>query len=366
MNPTSPQQIDELLRSKGLNPEDVRSRINQHIQSTFGTPERYAQAIMSKQQGQLSDPQTAEAFRAIAPALFGEGPKPLGYDPNRPGVMSFNFGQTAPVPAGANMHPSARAALDAIGQYQQANPFTIPVAPGTKARWQLQDEEAMRAQAAQEAMAQEKWDWEKDMTERQFAYRQQQDAIANALAQLKASAGGAGGYGPETPWGAIDALVSAGASLDDIMEYVDHPYNLASYKQYGVTVDAMRDYAQSKYGNLWQQIMGFSGAPSGAAPADVARGFRQAEGAASRIKGLRQVEEAASEKELAKLRGQKLGKFTEADYQMFAAATGKTVDEIRRMDELGMLEDLMKKFYSAQYVPPEDDLKEKVKESMPK
>lgn len=193
--PTSPQRINEILAAKGLNPEDVRQKIQQHVQNVFGSPQGYAQAIMSKPQEQLSDPQTAEAFRAIAPALFGEGAKPLGYDPNRPGVMSFNFGQTAPVPAGANMHPSARAALDAIGQYQQANPLTIPVAPGTKPRWQLQDEETMRAQAARESLEQEKWDWQREQTEREFAYRQQQDAIANALAQLKASAGSGSGAG---------------------------------------------------------------------------------------------------------------------------------------------------------------------------
>ena len=327
MNPTSPQQIDELLRSKGLNPEDVRSRINQHIQSTFGTPERYAQAIMSKQQGQLSDPQTAEAFRAIAPALFGEGPKPLGYDPNRPGVMSFNFGQTAPVPAGANMHPSARAALDAIGQYQQANPFTIPVAPGTKARWQLQDEEAMRAQAAQEAMAQEKWDWEKDMTERQFAYRQQQDAIANALAQLKAA--GAGGAEQITPWGEVDKLINLGADLDTVMKYVQ--VNQGEYKKFNTSLKEMQDYAREQYAGTWKGVTGISVPPKGASQADVARGFRQLEDATGRM-------------QQAETWGQEKPRFSEEELQRFSNMSGIPIEEIMFMYHQGWLEDFMKKY----------------------
>jgi len=332
MNPTSPQQIDELLRSKGLNPEDVRSRINQHIQSTFGTPERYAQAIMSKQQGQLSDPQTAEAFRAIAPALFGEGPKPLGYDPNRPGVMSFNFGQTAPVPAGANMHPSARAALDAIGQYQQANPFTIPVAPGTKARWQLQDEEAMRAQAAQEAMAQEKWDWEKDMTERQFAYRQQQDAIANALAQLKAA--GAGGAEQITPWGEVDKLINLGADLDTVMKYVQ--VNQGEYKKFNTSLKEMQDYAREQYAGTWKGVTGISVPPKGASQADVARGFRQLEDATGRM-------------QQAETWGQEKPRFSEEELQRFSDLSGIPIEEIMFMYQQGWLEDFMKKYYGQRY-----------------
>ena len=34
---------------------------------------------------------------------------------------------------------------------------------------------------------------------------------------------------------------------------------------------------------------------------------------------------------------------------MFADATGKSVEEIKKMDELGWLEDFMKKFYGQQY-----------------
>ena len=35
---------------------------------------------------------------------------------------------------------------------------------------------------------------------------------------------------------------------------------------------------------------------------------------------------------------------------MFADATGKSVEEIKKMDELGWLEDFMKKFFCQQYI----------------
>jgi hypothetical protein len=218
-----PNRIDDDLRAKGFDPNQIREQINKHVQGTFGSLENYASAIQSKPPDKLSDPQAAAALQALSPALFGQG---IGADPQRPGVMSFDFGQTAAVPQGA-MDPRAADMLNAIGQHQQANPFTIPVAPGTKARWQINDEEAMRAQQAAEALAGEKWDWQKQqaeldrqMQEREFAAQQ---AYRNA--QLAASrAGGAGGAAATPLAGAtkyqyaIQNAIDTGESLENIVK----------------------------------------------------------------------------------------------------------------------------------------------------
>ena len=184
--------MDDKLKAAGYDPEQAWSQINKHVQGSFGgNLQSYVDAIKSKPPDKLSDPQAAAALQALSPALFGQG---IGADPQRPGVMSFNFGQTAPVPQGA-MNPRAAAMLNAIGQHQQANPFTIPVAPGTKARWQVQDEEAKRAQAALEALTGEKWDYQKERDAlADLRYDQERaDTQAYRSAQLAASRVGSGG-----------------------------------------------------------------------------------------------------------------------------------------------------------------------------
>jgi hypothetical protein len=216
-------------------------------------------------------------------------------------------------------------------------PVTIPFAAGTPT-------EARRQFDTGQEFSREKFDWEKDFQERQFAADQAYRNAQLALSRLRASgSGGSGsgaGYDAGTPWGAIDVLIAAGASMDDIMEYVNHPANFVSYKKYGVGVDDVRDYARNKYEKLWQHVPSVSAPPPGASYADFARGLRQAEEASRRIEQV-----GAWDRE---------GKFTEADYQMFADATGKTVEEIKKMDELGWLEDFMKKFYGYQYKPEDE------------
>jgi len=197
-------------------------------------------------------------------------------------------------------------------------PVTIPFAAGTPTEVRRQ------------------FDWERDLRERQFAADQAYRNAQLALSRLRAGGSGSStetGY--ETPWGAIDTLISIGAGINDVMEYVNHPANIASYKKYGVTLDQISEYAQNRYKDMWQNIMEVSTPPKGAAPADVSRGFRQLESYAPRMTGQWQTGETP--------------RFSEADYRMFADATGKSVEEIKKMDKLGWLEDFMKKFYGQQY-----------------
>lgn len=340
-----PHRIDEDLRTKGFDPEQIKRQIKGHIENTFGgNVQSYAKAIESKKPEQLTDPRAAEALRMLAPGMFKGAPKPPGHDPQRPGVMSFNFGHTAPLQQGSGIHPSALAALNAIGSYQQANPFTLPVAPGTKMRWQLQDEEAMRAQAAAEALRQEqwgleqeKWDWQKQQADldRQLAERKFAADQAYRNAQLAAAAKTQASQG--TPWGNVDLLISMGASLDDVLEYVNNPANYASYKSSGVTLEQMQDYAMSKYSGTWESVKAKSAPSKGASLADQARSLRQAEAASMRLS------------DLEALKSSKATTFTEADYAKFAADTQKPIEEIRWLDSQGWLDGFMKTFYGQEY-----------------
>lgn len=184
-------RIDEQLRAKGFNPEQIKQQVKGHIQNSFGgNMQNYVDAIRTKPQ--LSDPQAAAAMRVLAPQMFGDQ---LGAHPEHPGKMAFDFGQTAPIQA-PGMHPAALNMLNAIGAHQAANPFTLPIPPGTKMRWQVNDEEAMRAQAAQEALANEKWDWQKEQAEldrqareREFGANEAYRQARLALEQMAKTAG---------------------------------------------------------------------------------------------------------------------------------------------------------------------------------
>jgi len=232
--------------------------------------------------------------------------------------------------------PGASQLMDAVRQAQAQTPVYMPFPGGTPTQQRRQAEEASRQFDIGQEFSREQFDWEKDLTERQFAADQAYKNAQLTLSRLGASGGGSStetGY--DTPWGAIDTLIAAGASMDDIMEYVNHPANFVSYKKYGVGVDDVRDYARNKYEKLWQHVPSVSAPPPGASYADFARGLRQAEEASRRIEQV-----GAWDRE---------GKFTEADYQRFAEETNRPVEEIRRMDEMGWLEDFMKKFYGQQY-----------------
>ena len=239
--------MNEKLRAKlaerGVNPEQFMQKLSQYVGSqgqAFATPQEYGQAIRQKQAaGQtLSDPETARIFESLT------APQ------RQTTTIPFPFGTFTPpkgVP-GSNL-------MQAVLQHQQANPITIPYAPGTPTLATRQAEEAMRAQQAQEAFQREKFDWEKDMAEREFAAQQAYRNAQLALSRLKASGGGGAETGYDTPWGAIDTLISAGAGINDVMEYVNHPANVASYKKHGVTLEQMRNYARNKYQGMWQNVM---------------------------------------------------------------------------------------------------------------
>jgi hypothetical protein len=261
--------------------------------------------------------------------------------------MSWLQPQAAQATVGGvgRLSPGAAQLMDAVRQAQAATPVYIPFPGGTPTQRRREAEEAKRQFDAGQEFSREKFDWEKDLTERQFAADQAYRDAQLALSRLRASGGGGGGggagYDTETPWGAIDVLISAGAGINDVMEYVNHPANIASYKKHGVTLDQVSEYAQNRYKNMWQNIMEVSTPPKGASPADISRGFRQLESYAPRMTtGQWQTGETP--------------RFSEADYQMFADATGKTVEEIKKMDELGWLEDFMKKFYGYQYKPEDE------------
>ena len=299
------------LRGLGIEPEGMMQRLSQHIGEgkTFASPQQYATEVQRKQTaGQpLSDPQTAREFQQIAPALFGKEPAQTAFP--------FNVGQV-PQQLRHTLEPEAYNMLTALAQYQRETPFTIPYAPGTPTI----DEKQFAAK--------------QDLAEREFAYRKEQDAIANALAWARI--GGGSSYGTETPWDQVDRLIAMGVDLDTVMRYVDTPENRPAYKQYGETVDSMRDYARGKYAGIWQNVANVSAPPRGAAPADVGRGFRQLETAMPRLKE-------------AQTWGMEPPKFTEADYQKIAEATGRQVEEIKWLDAMGMLEDLIKTFYGQQF-----------------
>ena len=189
-----PHRIDEELKAKGFDPNQIREQIKGHIQNSFGgNIQNYADAIKSKPADKLDDPRAAEALRMLSPNLFGEQSGQLGANAQDPNKMMFSFGQTAPMAQDSGMNPNAIAMINAIGQHQQANPFTLPVAPGTKMRWQINDEEAQRAQAAIEALQQEQFSYGRDRDiiaderyQQEWDYKVRQDAIANALRAKKA------------------------------------------------------------------------------------------------------------------------------------------------------------------------------------
>ena len=238
-------------------------------------------------------------------------------------IQKIKYGEEVPA---RTTNQALEGLLGAIRAHQK--PVTVPFAAGTPT-------EARRQFDTGQEFSREKFDWEKDFQERQFAADQSYRNAQLALSRLRASGSGGSSAetGYDTPWGAIDTLISAGAGINDVMEYVNHPANIASYKKHGVTLDQIRDYAQNKYQGMWQNVMGASTPPKGASPADDSRGFRQLESYAPMTTG--QTGETP--------------RFSEADFQMFADATGKTVEEIKKMDELGWLEDFMKKFYGYQY-----------------
>ncbi len=252
------------------------------------------------------------------------------------------------MPRTSSVSPRERAtvAIDDVREKQQSLPWEptlqhqqfIENMRATKAA------EEQRTKEFEEQMAFNKEKFEQEMAlarekfEADERYRQAQLALQRLAAASRGRSGGGysgGGYSAVTPWGAVDAMVYNSLDLDDIMKYVNHKDNYAWYKDYGVTPDEMREYALDKYRDVWQTVLDVTVPPRGASSADLTRGFRQ-------------LEKAASEVRRADTYGMS-SKFTDADYRRFAEITGRPVNEIREMDRLGWLEDYMQKFYEQLY-----------------
>ena len=246
-----PHRIDEELKAKGFDPNQIREQIKGHIQNSFGgSIQNYADAIKSKPVDQLSDPRAAEALRMLSPNLFGEQSGQLGANARDPGKMMFSFGQTAPMAQDSGMHPNAIAMINAIGQHQQANPFTLPVAPGTKMRWQINDEEAQRAQAAIEALQKQQFDYGRERDALADS-RWEQEFSANEAYRAAQLAKGSGGADPTTdPFS--EAMYSVDWAIESNPQMSLHELHqqIAGNRQLiedGVNIEKLLDYLNQKY-----------------------------------------------------------------------------------------------------------------------
>ncbi len=327
------ENIKNKLRGMGVEPEQVMQQLGNYIGEgkAFATPQDYATGIQAKQAaGQaLTDPATAGAFRTMAPQMFGEEPQQQHTE------FHFPVGQ---IPA-MGIQPQARSMLEGLAQYQQANPFTIPYAPGTPTIAQTEAERAAGQwdQTFEEGTRQ--FDLAHDLSLRQQEHREWLDRQNLALSRASAAAGSAGlpTSGPESPWGAIDMAIQAGFDANELTAYVSDPRNIATYKQYGWNQEDALDYALGRFEQTWSGI------------AEKERGLvHWSDPLETMYDKVRHAEDM-----LAPLPGMR-GGFTENDYQKFAGETGRTVEEIRRMDELGWLEDFMKSYYSTQYKPQDE------------
>ena len=193
-----PSRIDEQLRAKGYDPDAIRESMRRYIGEgrAFASPGEYQEAIHQKQaEGiPLDDPYTAQAFQeAIAPSM-----KPAS-------TTEFHF-SGGPIPNVEGLRPEAHDMLNMVMEHQRANPISLPVSPGTPTRWQIQDEEAMRAQAEAERMTQEKWEYgqERDLIaderwqmqwDREEQWRREDLANRMAIARMSGSRGVTGGVG---------------------------------------------------------------------------------------------------------------------------------------------------------------------------
>ena len=199
-----PSNIDSKLRAQGYNPDEIKESLNRYIGEgrAFSSPQEYAGAVQEKRKAgeTLDDPKTAEAFQTIAPSYFGE-------ERRSPAMQTeFDFAPAAEVPDMPGAPEGATDILNAVIQQQQASPMTLPVAPGTPTRWQLQDAEAERQFDEQQALQQEQLDWDRERWKREFEYQQEQDAIANQLARARATSGGTAGG---TTGGTVGGLAGA-------------------------------------------------------------------------------------------------------------------------------------------------------------
>ena len=164
------ENLKNKLHKMGVEPESMIRQMQNYIGEgkAFASPQEYAKGIMAKETAgtPLQDPQTAQAFRQVAPTMFGEAP------PQRT-EFPFPVGET---PGG--LDPGTHAMLGAIQQYQQETPFSVPYAPGTPT---IAQTEAERAAERQEKTFQEgvrQFDLGHELALRQQAHREAMDKLA--------------------------------------------------------------------------------------------------------------------------------------------------------------------------------------------
>jgi hypothetical protein len=117
--------------------------------------------------------------------------------------------------------PGASQLMDAVRQAQAQTPVYMPFPGGTPTQQRRQAEEASRQFDIGQEFSREKFDWEKDLAERQFAADQAYRDAQLALSRLRA--GGSGGNIDEmglsgTAWyqRTIQNAIQAGESLENI------------------------------------------------------------------------------------------------------------------------------------------------------
>jgi len=323
-----PSRIDEKLRAKGYNPDEIKASLNRYIGEgkAFGSPEKYKRAIKDKEAAgeSLQDPVTAQAFQqAVAPEM---GPR----------STEFNFGGGA-MPQVEGIQPKAQEMLGAAMQYQQDHPISLPVAPGTPTRWQTQD-----------ALAEEQWrkQWARDEEryQQEWDYMVQQDEISNQLAwaQLNQQSAGTSGVTDGMdfqPMEEVRKIVDMGGDPDDVQSYIWELQGYGILDEIGIDPEVLLNVGlneiQVREGEVARQAtrdLEHGGHPALGLPDHKQEQYETA------------IAEAMARAEEARAFGEpkeQYPKYTEEDYERFSAKSPLTVEQFRMADQMGTIDDLL-------------------------
>ena len=140
------------------------------------------------------------------------------------------------------MSSGAGTLLEALRTDRANRPTYQPRPPGTPTLQYKQHKEGVRQFDEDIALRREKMEADEE-------YRRETLARDMATAEM----GGIGDFNmpQRTTAQEIDALISQGASMDDIEAYVFHPDNIEEFK--GIE-DRLLDYAERQYGTHWSSI----------------------------------------------------------------------------------------------------------------
>ena len=351
------ENVRRKLQGMGIDPDQMLQRMQNYVGpggQAFATPQEYAGAIQSKEAAgeSLQDPVTAAQFRQMDPGMFGEEPRPNHAE------FPYNVGQ---IPEGLKQQaPKAYAMMDAIAQYQQKTPFTIPYAPGTQTiaereadrsadQWERSFEEGVRQYDTSFEEGVRQWDMGFEEDVRQFGLshamaKRQQDhrewADRQRINIQKAAAKGAPVTGPESPFGVIDTAIGQGYSVDELIRFISEPANAQTYAKYDLSVDDMVDYGLGKYKGVW------SGLEEAAGGLIHYEDFLLPETPAH-IKTLEESQQnvKAAEEALQKRSGFR----TEAELQELSRMMGWPIEDIRQMEAMGTLDDVIQNWFGGKY-----------------